>query len=85
LDIFEVWIDCLSDRKGYAIKGRIMIGENVVIFYLPFEPTNRDFSTILNNFREIYSVTDSFTFKTFIQAARYKRDEDDTRTILCNI
>ena len=81
-DIFEVCVDTLSDGKGYFIKGRIM-DDNDVVFYLPFEPTIKDFSTILNNFREIYSVTDSFTFKTFIQPARYKRDENDTGTQLC--
>jgi hypothetical protein len=83
-DIFEVWVDTLSDGKGYFIKGRIMMGDNVVVFYLPFEPTIRDFSTILNNFRETYSVTDSFTFKTYIHPARYISD-NERRTLLCNI
>ncbi len=67
---FKVWVDTLSDGKGYYIRGRIM-GDNDVVFYLPFEPTVRDFSVILRNFREIYSVTDSFSFKTYIQPARY--------------
>jgi hypothetical protein len=67
---FGVWVDCLSDRRGYHIKGRIMY-DNDVVFYLPFEPTIQDFSIILRNFREIYSVTDSSKFKTFIQPSRY--------------
>ena len=67
---FSVWADSLSNGKSYFIVGRIM-NDNDVVFYLPFEPTVRDFSVILKSFREIYSVTDSFKFKTFIQPARY--------------
>ena len=68
---FGVWVDRLSDRKGYHIQGKIMLNDNTVVFYLPFEPTIQDFYTILREFRSIYSVTDSCTFTTFIQPKRY--------------
>ncbi len=77
---FEVWVDSLSDMKGYFIKGRIMLGDNDVVFYLPFEPTVRDFSVILRSFREIYSVTDSFKFRTLIQPAKY---DDKSERVVC--
>ena len=68
---FKVWIDTLSDGNGYLIRGKIMKDSDVV-FYLPFEPTVKDFSMILRNFRKKHSITDSFSFKTLIQPARYK-------------
>ena len=69
---FDIWIDALSDGEGYSIKGKIFNHAcNKVVFYLPFEPTVADFSTILSIFRNKYSVTDDFNFMTFIQPARY--------------
>ena len=79
---FTVWVDTLSDGKGYMLMGKIM-NDNNVVFYVPFEPTIKDFSTILQKFRKSYSVTDSFTFKILIQPARYRCDEDNTGTLLC--
>ena len=69
---FSIEVNPLSDGKRYSIKGKIFNHAcNKVVFYLPFEPTVADFSIILSKFRKTYSVTDEFSFMTFIQPARY--------------
>ena len=70
---FIVKVNHLSDGNKYSIKGKIFNhSSNRVIFYLPFEPTVADFSTILSKFRKAHSITDDFSFITFIQPVRYE-------------
>ena len=72
---FTIEVNSLSDGNRYSIKGKIFNHAcNKVVFYLPFEPTVADFSTILSIFRNKYSVTDDFSFMTFIQPARYEQE-----------